>query len=55
MKSLIVMLWIILPALLIAQTHTPQKTKEEIEKMHQDPKAYISMLENPQEGFRAKA
>ena len=48
MKKSIGLLWIVLPVLLIAQTHTPQKTKAEIEKMHQDPKAYISMLENPQ-------
>ena len=47
MKKSIGLLWIVLPVLLIAQTHTPQKTKAEIEKMHQDPKAYISMLENP--------
>jgi arsenite methyltransferase len=32
-----------LPALLLAQ-----KSPEEIKKMHQDPKAYISMLENPE-------
>jgi arsenite methyltransferase len=54
MKSSIVLLWIVLPALLIAQTHTPQKTKAEIEKMHQDPKAYISMLENPQRDSEQK-
>lgn len=41
-------LCIILPALLSAQDHAGQRTKEEIQKMHQDPKAYISMLENPQ-------
>jgi arsenite methyltransferase len=54
MKRSIVLLWIALPGLLIAQTHTPQKTKAEIEKMHQDPKAYISMLENPQRDSEQK-
>jgi arsenite methyltransferase len=37
-----------LPVLLIAQNAPKPKTAEEIRKMHQDPKAYISMLENPQ-------
>ena len=54
MKKSIVLLWIVLPVLLVAQTHTPQKTKEEIGKMHQDPKAYISMLENPQRDSEQK-
>jgi arsenite methyltransferase len=38
----------ILPAMLIAQQATKQGTIEQIQKMHQDPKAYIAMLENPQ-------
>jgi arsenite methyltransferase len=54
MKRLIALFWIILPVLLLAQNHTGQKTKEEIEKMHQDPKAYISMLENPQRDAEQK-
>ena len=31
-----------------------QKTKEEIEKIHQDPKAYITMLDNPQRDMEQK-
>jgi len=31
-----------------------QRTKEQIEKIHQDPKAYISMLENPQRDAEQK-
>jgi arsenite methyltransferase len=31
-----------------------QGTKEQIEKMHQDPKAYIAMLENPQRDAEQK-
>jgi hypothetical protein len=38
----------VLTALLIPLNATGQGHKEQIEKMHQDPKAYIAMLENPQ-------
>ena len=38
----------LLPAWLLAQNPVQHKTKAEIEKMHQDSKAYISMLENPE-------
>ena len=33
---------------------TAQGTKEQIQKMHQDPKAYIAMLENPQRDSEQK-
>ena len=39
---------IILPAILVAQFAAGQGTKEQIQKMHQDPKAYIEMLESPE-------
>jgi len=39
---------IVLPVLLMLQDATGQGTKEQIEKMHQDPKAYIAMLESPE-------
>jgi ubiquinone/menaquinone biosynthesis C-methylase UbiE len=39
---------IILPAILVAQFAAGQGTKEQIQKMHQDPKAYIAMLESPE-------
>ncbi len=32
----------------VAHDSAAQGTKEQIQKMHQDPKAYIAMLENPQ-------
>jgi arsenite methyltransferase len=32
----------------VGQNSAGQGTKEQIEKMHKDPKAYIAMLENPQ-------
>ena len=38
----------ILPSLLWSQDAAGQGTKEQIQKMHEDPKAYIAMLENPQ-------
>jgi ubiquinone/menaquinone biosynthesis C-methylase UbiE len=38
---------IILPSLLIFQDAAGQSTKEQIQRMHQDPKAYIAMLESP--------
>jgi arsenite methyltransferase len=46
--------WMLLPALLVAQNTPKQKTAEEIHKMHQDSKAYISMLENPQRDAEQK-
>jgi arsenite methyltransferase len=54
MKRLIAFSWIALPVLLLAQNQAPQKTKEQIAKMHQDPKAYIAMLENPQRDSEQK-
>jgi len=54
MISSIAFLRILLPALLLAQNPVQQKTKEEIEKMHQDSKAYISMLENPERDAEQK-
>jgi hypothetical protein len=39
---------------LFAQNESERKTKDEIEKMHQDPRAYISMLENPQRDSEQK-
>jgi arsenite methyltransferase len=41
-------------ALLIAQDAPKQRTAEEIHKIHQDPKTYISMLENPQRDAEQK-
>ncbi len=38
----------VLPAFFVFQSAAAQGSKEQIEKMHQDPKAYIAMLENPQ-------
>ena len=54
MTRSIAFLWAILPALLLAQNPVQHKTKEEIEKMHQDSKAYISMLENPERDAEQK-
>ena len=39
----------------MAQESAGQGTKEQIQKMHQDPKAYIAMLENPQRDAEQKA
>lgn len=47
-KLLILYCTAILPTLLIAQEMPKKGTIEQINKMHQDPKAYIAMLENPQ-------
>jgi ubiquinone/menaquinone biosynthesis C-methylase UbiE len=44
----------LLPAILFAQTAPKPKTAEEMRKMHQDPKAYISTLENPQRDAEQK-
>jgi arsenite methyltransferase len=38
----------------IVQDSSGQGTKEQIQKMHQDPKAYIAMLENPQRDAEQK-
>jgi arsenite methyltransferase len=54
MRSRIALLWMVLPVLLLAQNQDGRRTKEDIEKMHQDPKAYISMLENPQRDSEQK-
>jgi arsenite methyltransferase len=49
MKKLVILcVWLFLPALLFAQDAPKQKTAEEIHKIHQDAKTYISLLENPQ-------
>jgi arsenite methyltransferase len=40
--------WFLLSAMLLVQNAAAQRSKEQIEKMHQDPKAYIATLENPQ-------
>jgi arsenite methyltransferase len=48
MKKLLAWLLFFAPALIFAQNHSAGPTKEQIEKMHQDPKAYIATLENPQ-------
>ncbi len=44
----------VLLALLQVQSSSAQGTKEQIEKMHQDPKAYIATLENPQRDAEQK-
>ncbi len=54
MKHPVAFLAVFLPALLLAQNPAQHKTKAEIEKMHQDSKAYISMLENPQRDAEQK-
>jgi arsenite methyltransferase len=38
----------------IVQDSSGQATKEQIQKMHQDPKAYIAMLDNPQRDAEQK-
>lgn len=49
MKKMHKRFWIIIfPAILAAQFAAGQGTKEQIQKMHQDPKAYIAMLESPE-------
>jgi arsenite methyltransferase len=50
----ILLVGFLLPALLFAQNSTKPKTAEEIHKMHQDSKAYIAMLENPQRDAEQK-
>jgi ubiquinone/menaquinone biosynthesis C-methylase UbiE len=47
-------LWMLLPALLVAQDAPKHKTAQEIQKLHQDSKAYIAMLENPQRDAEQK-
>lgn len=54
MKRSPILLLFVMPALLVAQNHPGAKSKEEIEKMHQDSKTYISMLENPQRDSEQK-
>jgi arsenite methyltransferase len=53
MKSF-VLLVIWLPALALAQNNHTPRTKNEIDKIHQDSKTYISMLENPQRNAEQK-
>ena len=45
---------ILLPFFLFSQEAPKQKNAEEIHKMHQDSKAYIAMLENPQRDAEQK-
>jgi arsenite methyltransferase len=55
MKNLqVTFLAIILPAVMMAQNAAGQRTREQIEKMHQDSKAYIATLENPQRDAEQK-
>ena len=54
MKTKPTILLLLLPALASAQTDGHNPTRDEIEKMHQDPKAYIAMLENPQRDIEQK-
>jgi arsenite methyltransferase len=54
MRPVALCLGIILPALLLAQNAPKPKTAEEIHKMHQDSKAYIATLENPQRDAEQK-
>jgi len=44
----LVIIWILLPVSILAQDAPKQRTVEEIHKLHQDAKAYIAALENPQ-------
>jgi len=46
--------WIFFPVLLAAQDAPKPRTAQEIQKMHQDPEAYIAMLENPQRDAEQK-
>jgi arsenite methyltransferase len=54
MKRALLAISVLLPVLLFAQSASPQKTSEEIRKMHQDSKAYIATLENPQRDAEQK-
>jgi arsenite methyltransferase len=54
MKKALALFLALIPALLLFQNASGQRSKEEIEKMHKDPKAYISMLENPQRDAEQK-
>ena len=47
-KDACAVLVIFLPAILVAHFAAGQGTKEQIQKMHQDPKAYVAMLESPE-------
>jgi arsenite methyltransferase len=48
----VLLIW--LPAMALAQNASAPRSKEEIQKIHQDPKAYIAMLENPQRDAEQK-
>jgi hypothetical protein len=39
--------WLVLPTLILAQDHTRRDTHE-MHRLHQDPQAYIAMLDDPQ-------
>jgi predicted methyltransferase len=54
MRSCISAIWVLLPCLLFSQTAPKPKTAEEIHKLHQDSKAYIAMLENPERDAEQK-
>jgi arsenite methyltransferase len=48
MKRITLALWALLPVVLFAQTRSRPMTMEEMVKLHQNSKAYISTLEDPQ-------
>jgi arsenite methyltransferase len=50
----LLVLCLILPVTAVVRDLRGQHNKEQIEKMHQDPKAYISMLENPERAAEQK-
>ncbi len=45
--SLVLFVWLVMPALVLAQDNTP-RDMQEMHRLHQDSKAYIAMLEDPQ-------
>jgi arsenite methyltransferase len=54
MKRMKLAVALFLPAMLFGQSAQKPKTAEEIRKLHQDPKAYITMLDNPQRDAEQK-
>jgi arsenite methyltransferase len=48
MKGTTILILVLLPGLLVAQTPSKQLPAEEMHQVHLDSKAYISMLEDPQ-------
>jgi arsenite methyltransferase len=53
-RSSTTLIAVILTVLLLVWSAASQGTKEQIEKMHQDPKAYVAMLENPERAAEQK-